>query len=233
MRNLKISKLIREREMQSLEKLKEIETKLSMVSIKDESNVEDYEKDIETYHKIGELVITSGSIVACDPLCPSDIEPFIVQVPKGSFPVHITVVHSEKGEARIAEATINFSFRKVNEWRPALVKKQDLYYSGKEISDYAVDSGIGCFMDAEVAKILLSKMEDESYRHYVIAKLLKTPIHNCNQANIELNPETSGNVIAFSTGFGDGFYDSQAGYDKSGKIVCIVTDFVSDLLMGN
>ncbi len=80
-------------------------------------------------------------------------------------------------------------------------------------------------MDAEVAELLLSKIKDESYCDYVITELERNSIHDCNQANIELNPETGGNVIAFSTGFGDGFYDSQVGYDKSGKIVCIVTDF--------
>ncbi len=77
----------------------------------------------------------------------------------------------------------------------------------------------------------MSKIKDESYSEYVITELQRNPVHNCNQANIKLNPETGGNVIAFSTGFGDGFYDSQVGYDKSGKVVCIVTDYTFDLLM--
>lgn len=131
------------------------------------------------YLEVGKLVVTSGSIVACDPLCFSDIEPFIVSVPKGSFPVVIGMTHFENGNHIVTDATVHFSYEKVVEWQPALIKSQNPYYSGEEISDYAVDSGTGCFMDAEVAELLLSKIKDESYRHYVIAKLLRNPIHDC------------------------------------------------------
>lgn len=34
-----------------------------------------------------------------------------------------------------------------------------------------------------------------------------------------------GNMIAFQTGFGDGFYGSYWGYDAAGEIVALVADF--------
>ena len=201
------------------------ETVMSKFSIVDELFSCDYGSGVLTYDKIGELIVKSGSIVACDPLCLSNIEPFIIPVPNGSFPVFLSDIDFIWGYHIVAEAVLNFSNEDVVEWKSALVKKQDPFYSGKEISEYTVDSGIGCFMDAEVAKLLLSKMKDENYADKITDEIEKSFSETMSLANIEINSETGGNLIAFSTGFGDGIYSSQIGYDKNGKIACIVTDF--------
>lgn len=129
------------------------------------------------------------------------------------------------GDHIVAEAILHFSNEDVVEWKPAVIKKQDPYYVGKEVSEYTVDSGIGCFMDAEVAKLLLSEMKDENYSDKITDELRKSFSETMSLVNIEINHKTGGNLVAFSTGFGDGIYSSQIGYDKSGKIVCITTDF--------
>lgn len=201
------------------------EMDLSKFSIVDELFSCKYGNGVLTYQEIGELVITSGSIVACDPLCMQDIEPFIIPVPNGSFPVFLTDIDFIWGDHIVAEAILLFSNEDVAEWKPALVKKQDPFYLGEEISEYTADSGTGCFMDAEVAKLLLSKMKDENYADKITDEIRKSFSETMSLANIEINPETGGNLVAFSTGFGDGIYGSQIGYDKNGKIACIVTDF--------
>lgn len=201
------------------------EVVLSKFSIVDELFSCDYGSGVLTYDEIGKLIVTSGSIVACDPLCIQDIEPFIIPVPNGSFPVFLSEIDFIWGDHIVAEAILNFSDEDVVEWKSALVKKQDPFNLGKEVSEYTADSGTGCFMDTEVAKLLLSKMKDANYADKITDEIRKSFSETMSLANIEINPATGGNLVAFSTGFGDGIYGSQIGYDKSGKIACIVTDF--------
>ena len=47
-----------------------------------------------------------------------------------------------------------------------------------------------------------------------------------NWANVLLNDITEANVIAFSSGWGDGGYSSYWGYDEKGNLAALVTDFV-------
>ena len=44
-------------------------------------------------------------------------------------------------------------------------------------------------------------------------------------ATIQVSNSTPANIIAFSSGYGDGAYASYWGYDAAGTLVCLVTDF--------
>jgi hypothetical protein len=44
-------------------------------------------------------------------------------------------------------------------------------------------------------------------------------------ANLSLEPDTAANLIAFTSGEGDGGYGTYVGYDADGAVTCFTTDF--------
>jgi hypothetical protein len=44
-------------------------------------------------------------------------------------------------------------------------------------------------------------------------------------ANLSLEPNTAANLIAFTSGEGDGGYATYVGYDADGAVACFTTDF--------
>jgi hypothetical protein len=44
-------------------------------------------------------------------------------------------------------------------------------------------------------------------------------------AELVVDPDTGANLVAFSSGYGDGAYPSFWGIDESGELCCLVTDF--------
>lgn len=88
---------------------------------------------------------------------------------------------------------------------------------------YGVDSGTGCFIDLSAAKVLELKMrENPDYYEEIIAAMDRTYVSTWSWANIPLG---KGNLVAFSSGFGDGGYASYWGLDAAGEISVVVTDF--------
>jgi hypothetical protein len=190
------------------------------------------EEIILTCHPIGELVLTSGKLVACDPLVCPETKPFAVSLEPGSYPVILSIAHfPETEEQRVACAMIQVVENRIPiRWEMATIPGQDLgSLREREIFGYGVDSGMGCFMDAETAQILIEKLEnEEGYRDLLISEFEKTYIPSWSWMNLCLNPSSGANLIAFSSGFGDGFYPTYLGYSPEGRVIRIVTDF--DLL---
>ncbi len=93
--------------------------------------------------EIDPLVLPSGQIVACDPFVALGARPFARSVPKGRY----KVVLSLSGR-HVALACVRFGRAKVARWEVAT-------FAGSAPRDglpgYGVDSGTGCFVDAEVA----------------------------------------------------------------------------------
>jgi hypothetical protein len=92
-----------------------------------------------------------------------------------------------------------------------------------EISGYPVDSGTGCFMDKSAAKALDQRMSaDSSFFKTMMSEMDKTYRHTWSWLNMKF---ADANLIAFSSGLGDGLYATYAGKDSSGRITLVVTDF--------
>jgi hypothetical protein len=173
--------------------------------------------------RIGNLKVTSGHIVACDPLVLFEIEPFITVFPKGAFPVELAVARTGNDE-RVAFARVLFSEQPVVRWEPALTKEQD---PGKlkqgEFYGYGVDSGTGGFMDRNAARALQAKFEkDQTFPDKLIAKMDKTYRNTWSWCLCGLDGE---NAAMFSSGYGDGSYASYVGYDAQGRVARLLTDF--------
>ncbi len=78
-------------------------------------------------------------------------------------------------------------------------------------------------MDAETAKIFTDRA-DEDFTDFMIKEMEKNYVHTWDWANFKFE-ETSGNLITFKSGFGDGVYGSYFGFDENNETTSLVTDF--------
>ncbi|NDV97464.1 DUF4241 domain-containing protein [Dysgonomonas sp. 521] len=170
-----------------------------------------YEGWIFEKRELGNIDITSGEIITADPLVSSG-QPFITAFPKGAYPVEIALA-SKFGDRRVALARLKFSNNDVQSWDIALT--EDIKPKKDELYGYGVDSGTGCFADADSYKEYLKQLDEEDGSDYIIKEFEK----NGNTGLIYKD------VAMFSTGLGDGFYQSYIGRDTDSNIVCLITDF--------
>ena len=188
-------------------------------------------------HTLGELVVTSGRIVVCDPLAMPDTLPLADIVPPGHYPVVLSVAESTSGDQRVAYALLRLSERPAVRWEMAIPQGRSLdSLKPGHIFGYPVDAGTGCFMDADASRALVAPMartvEDKDTKvatkdagDELLALLSKTYVYTWSCANLVSDDATGANVIAFSSGWGDGFYPSYWGFDATDQRVALVTDF--------
>lgn len=174
----------------------------------------------------GELTLTSGAVVACDPAASPEAEPFTRRAPAGTFPVLLSVAHFEDGDRRVAGALLRFSDRRPASWELALHPGEEpSELEEGEVFGYPTDSGTGCFMDDETARLVLGHLDEEEFAAALAAEMERAYEDTWSWANVEFDVETGGNVVAFSTGVGEGLYASYFGLDEAGEVVCLATDF--------
>lgn len=188
--------------------------------------------------ELGELVVTSGHIVACDPLVMPDTHPLAAAVPPGRYPVLLSVAAFAHGDQRVAYALLPLNDRAAVRWENAVPQGRSLeelqpgYAYG-----YPVDAGTGCFMDADAARALAAPStpmtagqeagvdEVKDLSDELLKLQEQTYVATWSWANLVTDPDTGANVIAFSSGQGDGFYSTYWGYDAAEERVALVTDF--------
>jgi hypothetical protein len=170
----------------------------------------------------GELNIRTGKMIAVDPLSSVSAAPFTQAVPNGNFPVELCVITfpidgSQQGDERVALARTVFSTKPITQWRLAVRPKEDVKLLRKgQVYGYLVDSGIGCFADAAISKA------KPDLGGALRSALKATEKNTWSWANCAAGDV---NVVAFSSGYGDGRYGSYFGLDSAGDPVCLVTDF--------
>ena len=64
--------------------------------------------------------------------------------------------------------------------------------------------------------------ENDRFFETMIAEMDKTYVHTWSWLDTALG---DGNLIAFSSGYGDGLYATYAGFDADGEVSAVVTDF--------
>ena len=188
-----------------------------------------------TTHYLGELILTSGRLVACDPLAFPDSEAFQKSLPIGKYPVFLIVAHYPKNnDQRVAYAIIRIREQTPVNWKLGICSDEELdSLTENDTLGYPVDSGVGCFMDFDAVKILddsihyayIANPQEESLIDLIQDELRKNYRHTWKWANICIDKSTQLNIIAFSSGYGDGCYPTYFGYDTEDKIVNIVTEF--------
>lgn len=191
------------------------------------------EGDVQLSHKrsarieqrtVGTLVVTSGSIVACDPATGGT--PFTEQVSAGQYPVVLTVL-TEEDDARVAYARLDFRNEAPSRWKLATwpeVKRG--WFNRGQPTGYGVDSAMGCFMDVQ-AEHILRRYEGHQRPAFVSDALMldETLGETCAWGSAVLDASSGLNMIVFSAGLGDGYYSSYWGYSAAGEVVTLLTDF--------
>lgn len=181
----------------------------------------------------GMLHITSGRIVACDPLVQPEREPFVRSVSgRGAFAAevlqhegrHALAVLWLHGRGGLQPADLH--------WEPALLDGQSQDELGDdEFYGYPVDAGVGCFMDAECAAAIAEREARESANPGYVSyydDVLDTELGVKDMADhYPLGEGSANNVLIFSSGWGDGSYPSFWALDASGEPVALVTDFMT------
>lgn len=176
-----------------------------------------------TREYLGSLPVTSGQIIATDPVSMGK-EPFTIVFPKGRFPVELAVAHFNNDE-RVAFARILFSAKPVVKWQMALLAGQKpLPVKGENYYGYPVDAGVGLFIDADQMRgfnQFLSADEGNFKKVFITGYQLdsKHPLPGLLYA---ANGDT---VATFSTGWGDGSYATYIGFDARNQPCRLLTDF--------
>lgn len=174
-------------------------------------------------HPVGDLILPTGQLVACDPFVAPVSVPFNLPVPSGTFPVALTIANFGHDQ-RVAFASLRFQQSLPIEWRMMATGSNDPATLAPGVHfGYPVDSGTGCFMDHSAGEMLFAKMRTEpDYYKFMMAEMEKTYRHTWDWLNL---PIGEANVIAFKSGLGDGIYGTYAGFNADKRIVAVVTEF--------
>jgi hypothetical protein len=174
---------------------------------------------------LGRIRIVTGQLAACDPFVfARDVAPFAQTVSPGEYPVDASVfVIQPSGDKRVAFARVRISEKPPVRWVNASPKGKTLadLVPGEEFG-YGVDAGTGCFADVATLRAFDECGEDASDE--LMAAMDRTYENTWSWADVTCG-DSGENIIAFSSGYGDGFYRSFWGLAEDGMPVCLVTDF--------
>ncbi len=205
-----------------------------------ETPISSHSPDLGNYQlerrELGDLVLTTGSIVANDPFVFFETTPFTRSVHPGKYPVTIYIAQfkhrNQQSDERIAYACVRFKPETLLSWESGQVALPNRPApKPNESYCYGVDAGTGCFMDVAVTQLFaaLEKTDTVAWERRFIDPLTEgmdaTYKHTRSWATLELEPESGLNLIAFSSGWGDGCYPSYWGLDAQGDAACLLTDF--------
>lgn len=209
------------------------------LALKDGQEVESAEERITLRRRaIGELIVTSGRIVACDPKWLEQAEPpFLTPIAPGHYPVNLSIAHFPDGNQRVAYATVQVQECAPVRWE--IARREGDAVGAAHASAYSVDSGKGCFMDAALLYLLIERSaadaDDETfyermnigagYEDAIDEAMERTRVPTWGWANISPEPGSIANMVVFSSGLGDGAYATYAGHDADNGLVCFTTDF--------
>ncbi|HEU5135075.1 MAG TPA: DUF4241 domain-containing protein [Steroidobacteraceae bacterium] len=181
--------------------------------------------------RVGNLVVTTQVILAMDLLVSPHLDPFTQQVPNGRHPVSLAIADLD-GDERIAFARIQFSSLAAVSWKMALTDPDtdpDALGPGQFVG-YGVDACTGCFMDMAAATLMGQRYQEEG-PYFSIGDVIEEEAEKTYQptrswADIRPIDRSEGNIICFTTGYGDGTYPSFFGFDADGEVCQLVTDFL-------
>lgn len=195
---------------------------------------------------IGDVNLPTGKIIAADPFFTTDQQPFSRTVEPDKYPVYIYVSEIDKLHHRIAYAKIKFRPETASKW--ILAVTEDLTSEEMEDLDegefygFAVESGLGCFLDEETNSAYINRMDEvqeqnpeSNYYDDVLADEFRK-YSGKNNFSRELGDwndhkpteDSDNNVIMFASGWGDGYYPAYWGLSEDGENIELVIDFLTN-----
>lgn len=192
------------------------------------------EQQVISVKEVGELALPTGRLVAGDPfvLWPEDAEPFTATVEPGKYPVSVSLVSWLDREGfpdvrqgyRVAAAKLTVRDEPAYTWEPALVPGEHVVPMLGQSFGYRVESSTGAFFDLSAAPAVDRLAGDDSGGGCELIDALGAVGGGRGPANVT-DHESGLNVVAFSTGWGDGVYPTWVGRNSVGDAVAFVTDF--------
>jgi hypothetical protein len=193
-------------------------------------------------HHLGDLNITSGKIVACDPMiCLYDSLPFTKTVQPGKYPVIACKAKDAHDGHKYAIVKLEFSKERATKWEMALAEEQDIdeLTDDDECFGFPVDAGLACFCDAATQQLYNqfdSDFMDKNpkgnlYDDFMEAEFRKNALNPHDSEaigdwlNFYIPDKPDHNVIMFNSGFGDGTYACYWGTTDDGAICSLIIDF--------
>lgn len=161
--------------------------------------------------RLGRLQLTTGRLVATDPIVFADREPFTARLPRGAFEVELCAARRRDDPELVAWARLVLAPGPVERWSP-------LRLAGKERSPFPVDAGLACFMDAEAALAMEADLGDPQ-------ELLLAALGEAALGAVVTVGKGKANVALFRSGAGDGVYATWLGVGVGGAPRQVVTDF--------
>lgn len=156
----------------------------------------------------GRLRVTSGRVLAADPLVNLERAPFQRAVANGDYPVFLAFDREEEA--------FSFALLQLGPGRP--VRWQD------EGTLVLVDAGTSCFADGDTAHEVARR--DTPDNTPSLLEVMNQAGYSKNRwVNLCVDPATGANLVAFHSGIGDGSYPSYWGFDERGALVALLTDF--------
>lgn len=184
-------------------------------------------RSINAIH-MGNVELTSGRIVAADPLAQPDRPALARTVAPGEYPVTLY-----QAFGRIAAASMRFAEGKQDQWELAVLPGQDVAtLKDGEIFGYPVDAGLGCYKDADTLELIgereaqaQAQKPDADINYYDDVLAADLDANNGRYALHRPVAGKNGNVAVFWSGWGDGFYPVFWGLDRDGRALVLLTDF--------
>jgi hypothetical protein len=188
----------------------------------------------------GEIALPNGRLVACDPFVCLEIQNSFIRVPKGRFPVFVTLADvsaaQDKSDVREAYASVVFTSEK-KAYRKAIPLAKDGEDRPEPTADefigFGVDAGTACFVDDSVVgpcmpdpkrwyeDLFENSTPDCWFRRMDDPKHIRAGI-----ANIPLPLAKNGeNLVLFHSGWGDGVYPVVGSFDLADRLVAAHIDF--------
>lgn len=174
----------------------------------------------------GKLKLSTGRIIATDPILMYDDESYSEHVKPGIYNVYIYVGKTENRKKQTVAAELRFNENEPVKWEMALLKGESAKgFAHDEFMGYEVENGLGCFMDESVMEILdvMSEEELDKYEKEV-RNAVRT--NECSCADIVIDKKNNSNIIIFASGWNEGTFPTYCGFDKNNKLARLVTDFM-------
>ena len=201
-------------------------------------------------YRVGQIHLSSGRIVACDPFVYPESAPFTRMVPqRGDFPVEVIESSSPSHyalavlwlvpPAQIDAGTLSWEMAR-------LPGNQGEVLGEDEFFGYWVDAGAGALMDADTFAAIEQAIVRYRQTHpdqaceegdcspftdflldafYPQDENGETD-YTCRLVYHPLGADHPANLAVFTSGWGDGSYPSYWALDGAGQAVALVTDFL-------
>lgn len=171
-----------------------------------------------TVAHLGNLSSKTGKLLAGDPIAIAVRQAFAQRFPVGDFPVELALAKTTDDE-RVGFARVCFSSHRVAKWELArLPGQKPLALTDSSVYCYGVDAGMGVFVDSAANQQLATRGQaawDTVFMRNTDLPGYSGYIHRFGGHNL----------ATFTTGLGDGCYATYIGYDTSGKVCRLLTDF--------